>query len=150
MLCVWHWCMKGLLVYHHSREACLMHSWEGPSSGVTHLKSFQVLGKPGLFAFLHVWLLRQVSRALAVFPFLGLLLWRRRGRSSQNLQCSVQHLELWSRKRGRGLVSLWPWQRTGKRGRRRERKEKLGCRKSWETSSYKIIGNKNDGYMFLH
>lgn len=115
-----------------ARKACLSdttakkHRGEGLSSATTHLKSFQIPGKLGLFGLLHVQLLHQVFWAPAVFPFLGLFLWSRGGWSSQSVQRFVQHSQLWGRKRGQGLTILWPWKHTVKRSWTRERKEQLG------------------------
>lgn len=97
-VCVWQWCTKGLPVCHHGREACLRPSGEGLSSATTHLKPFQVPGKLGLLRLLHVQLLQQVFWGPAVFPFLGLFVWSHGGRSSQSLQRSVQHTQLWKGK----------------------------------------------------
>lgn len=106
-------------------------------SAVTNLKSLQVAGKLRLFGFLHVQLLHQLFWALAVFPSLGLFLWGLLGWSRQNLQCSVQHVELWGRN-GQGLISLWPWEHIEKRGWRREKEETRDLKSREKSSLIKL------------
>lgn len=56
---------------------------------LTHLKSFQVLGKLGLLCFLYVQLLCPCSWALAGSSLLGLFLWSLSSWSSEGHHCSV-------------------------------------------------------------